>query len=78
MRRWSLKDYYVEGFHEFSGTVHWTSATLLKNDTGQEFSQGLLMDFKANQVYVLAALAPGEEIDLASIAPKELRGRNGP
>ena len=78
MRRWSLKDYYVEGFHEFPGTVHWTSATRLKNDTGQRFSQGLFLDFKANKTYSLAALGPGEEFDLAGIVPRNLRSKSSP
>jgi hypothetical protein len=72
MRRWSFQDFFAEGFHEFPGTVHWTSAMRLKNDTGQRFSKGLYLDFKANRGYSVAALAPGEEVDLAGIAPYDL------
>lgn len=67
MLRWSLKDLELEGFREFSGSVHWTSATRLKNDTGQRFREGIYLDFKANKKYVISSMAPGEEIDLTGM-----------
>jgi hypothetical protein len=72
MLRWSFSDFYMEGFHEFPGTVHWTSATRIKNETGQSFRQAIYLDFKANKRYTIPALAPGEEVDLAAITPKEI------
>lgn len=72
MLRWSFSDFYMEGFHEFPGTVHWTSATRIKNETGQKFRQAIYLDFKANKRYTIPALAPGEETDLAAIIPMEI------
>jgi len=69
MRRWSFRDFYAQGFHEFSGTVHWTSATRLKNDTGLRFREAIYLDFAAHKSYAIAGMAPGEEVDLASIIP---------
>jgi hypothetical protein len=71
MRRWSFRDFYAQGFHEFSGTVHWTSATRLKNDTGLRLQEAIYLDFAAHKSYAIAGMAPGEEVDLASITPKD-------
>ena len=76
MRRWSLEDFYAEAFHQFSGTVHWTSTTRLKNDTGQKFRESLYLDLPANKAYSLPEMAPGEEVDLATIIPKDIHGKN--
>jgi hypothetical protein len=70
MLRWSTEDFNVRGFREFPGTVHWTSETHLKNDTGQNFQQAIYMDFKANKQYLIPRMASGEEIDVNSIIPK--------
>ena len=69
MRRWSFRDFYAQGFHEFSGTVHWTSATRLRNDTGRRFQEAIYLDFAAHKKYAISGMAPGEEVDLASIIP---------
>jgi hypothetical protein len=65
MLRWSLEDLSFQGFHRFAGTVRWTSQTKLKNETGVAFREAMLFDFSANKQYLLPAIAPGEEIDLA-------------
>lgn len=67
MLRWSYEDLSFQGFHRFSGTVHWTSQTKLKNETGVAFREAMLFDFSANKQYVLPAMAPGQEIDLAEM-----------
>jgi hypothetical protein len=67
MPRWSSEDLSFQGFHRFPGTVHWTSQTKLKNDTGVAFRQAMLFDFSANRQYLLPALVPGQEIDLVEM-----------
>jgi hypothetical protein len=75
MRRWSLQDIYAQGFHKFSGTVHWTSATRLRNDTGQRFRDAIYLDLESDKAFLISSMAPGEEVDLASVRPKEIYGR---
>jgi len=65
--RWSFQDLSFQGFHRFPGTVHWTSQTKLKNETGEAFREAMLFDFSANKQYLLPAIAPGQEIDLAEM-----------
>jgi hypothetical protein len=67
MLRWSLEDLSFQGFHRFAGTVHWTSQTKLKNETGVAFREAMLFDFSANRQYLLPAMAPAQEIDLAEV-----------
>jgi hypothetical protein len=67
MLRWSSEDLSFQGFHRFAGTVHWASQTKLRNDTGMAFRQAMLFDFSANRQYLLPALVPGQEIDLAEM-----------
>ena len=67
MLRWSFEDLSFQGFHRFPGSVHWTSQTKLKNETGVAFRQAMLFDFSANKQYVLPAMAPGQEVDLAEM-----------
>jgi hypothetical protein len=67
MLRWSFEDLSFQGFHSFPGTVHWTSQSKLKNETGVAFREAMLFDFSANKQYLLSAIAPGEEIDLAGM-----------
>jgi hypothetical protein len=67
MFRWSFQDFHAQGFREFSGAVHWTSAMHLKNDTGQTFQQALYLDFKSNRQFLIPQVAPGQEIDLSTI-----------
>jgi hypothetical protein len=67
MLRWSFEDLSFEGFHRFPGTVHWTSPTKLRNETGVAFRQAMLFDFSANRQYLLPAMGPGQEIDLAEM-----------
>jgi hypothetical protein len=65
MLRWSFRDVYLEGFREFGGSVHWTAKMVLKNDTGQRFSEAIYIDYRANKKYTIPSLAPGESYDLA-------------
>jgi hypothetical protein len=67
MLRWSFEDLSFQGFHRFPGTVHWTSQTKLKNETGVAFREAMLFNFSANKQYVLPAMAPGQEVDLAEM-----------
>jgi hypothetical protein len=67
MLRWSFEDLSFQGFHRFPGTVHWTSQTKLKNETGGAFREAMLFDFSANKQYVLPSMAPGQEVDLAEM-----------
>ena len=65
--RWSFEDLSFQGFRRFPGTVHWTAQTKLKNETGVVFREAMLFDFSANKQYILPAMAPGQEIDLAEM-----------
>ena len=78
MRRWSFTDFYAEGFHEFPGTVHWTSPMHLRNDTGLKFCEALYFDIKANLFYPIHGMEPNQEVDLAAIVPKQPRRGNKP
>ncbi len=73
MRRWSLEEFYANGFHEFSGTVHRTSPTALKNDTGVKFRQAMYVDLAERKVYPIPGMAPGQEVDLAGIPSRPLK-----
>jgi hypothetical protein len=77
MRRWSFKDIYGEGFRVFPGTLHWTSPTRLKNDTGQTLRDGVYLDSKAGKKYLIPVISPGEEIDLASMIPEGIDPKRG-
>ncbi|MFZ3216753.1 MAG: hypothetical protein WA192_11905 [Candidatus Acidiferrales bacterium] len=72
MLRWSFRDLEFEGFRKFPGTVHWTSAGKLQNDTGVSFSEAMYFDFSANKEYALAHVAAGQEISLSAINAKEI------
>jgi hypothetical protein len=67
MLSWSFQDLEFVGFRRFAGTMHWTSAGRLKNDTGVSFREAMYFDFSANKQYVLTQVAAGQEIDLAGI-----------
>jgi hypothetical protein len=71
--QWSWRDLEFQGTHQFPGTVRRVSATRLRNETGQNFSQTMYLD-KTN-VYFLGPLASNGEIDLTS-AKKELLSAN--
>lgn len=64
MLRWSYQDFHAVNFHDFPGTVHWSSPMHLKNDTGESFREAIFLDYKANRRYLIPHVAPGEEIDL--------------
>jgi len=75
--KWSFRDLTLEGLHEFSGTIHWVAPKRLRNDTGQRFSEAVYLDSPANALYLLPAMAPGDEIQLATITPKAIRTKDG-
>jgi hypothetical protein len=72
MLRWSFQDWDFEGFHKFQGTVHWTAAGKLKNETGVSFREAMYFDFSANKEYVLPPIAAGQEVDLAGVTGGEI------
>ncbi len=74
--KWSFRDLNLEGLREFSGTIHWVAAKRLRNDTGQRFGEVVYLDNPANALYVLPAMAPGEEIQLDAITPKPIRTKD--
>ena len=76
--KWSFRDLNLEGLREFSGTVHWAGPKRLRNDTGQRFGEAVYLDNPANALYVLPAMAPGEEIQLDGITPTPIRKKDGP
>ncbi|MGA7625657.1 MAG: hypothetical protein WB630_08545 [Candidatus Acidiferrales bacterium] len=68
MLRWSTQDFNFEGFHTFSGTVHWISPRRLKNDSGLTFREAIYLDYPENKQYLFSYVADGQEIDLATSA----------
>lgn len=72
--KWSFRDLDLQGLRQFPGTVRLVAANRLRNDTAQRFSEGVYVDPSSNHLYVLPALAPGAEIQLDSITPRQLRG----
>jgi hypothetical protein len=77
MLKWSFHDLHLQGLHEFPGTVHFLAPNLLRNDTGQRFSEAVYLDYASDLLYALPALAPGAEIRLDTITPKKLRTQSG-
>jgi hypothetical protein len=71
--KWSFHDLDLQGLHEFSGTVHFVAPNRLRNDTGQQFSEAVYLDYTLNSLYALPALAPGAEIQLDAITPRPIR-----
>jgi len=71
--KWSFHDLDLEGLHEFPGTVHFVAPNRLRNDTGQQFGEAVYLDYAANALYALPALAPGAEIQLDEITPRPIR-----
>jgi hypothetical protein len=74
--KWSFHDLNLEGLHEFSGTVHLVRPNRLRNDTGQQFGEAVYVDNDSNTFYTLPALAPGEEIQLNAITPRQLHAHD--
>jgi hypothetical protein len=72
VRRWSSEDLFFDGFQTFSGTVHWTTPTQLRNDTGIDFRDGLYIDYSAEKTYSLPNFVSGSEIDLAQLNSRPL------
>jgi hypothetical protein len=72
MLRWSFQDWGFEGFHKFPGTVHWTPAGKLKNETGVSFREAVYFDFAANKQYRFSQVAADQEIDLAVVMASDI------
>jgi hypothetical protein len=72
MLKWSFDDLNLEGLHQFFGTVHFVAPNRLRNDTGQRFEEAVYLDYAANALYALPALASGGEIQLDAIRPKPI------
>ncbi|HYA94919.1 MAG TPA: DUF4350 domain-containing protein [Terriglobales bacterium] len=70
--KWSFRDLSLEGLHEFPGTLHMIGPNRLRNDTGQRFSEAVYLDYPSNTLYLLPALAPGDEIQLDALTPKPI------
>lgn len=71
--KWSFRDLNMEGLHEFPGTVHLVALNRLRNDTGQQFSEAVYLDWPTNSAYALPGLAAGQEIQLDTITPTKIR-----
>ncbi len=67
--RWSFVDLDLQTFRVFSGPVVLNPNLQLKNNTGQNFQEAMYLDFERNHRYMIPGLAPGQEVDLARIAP---------
>jgi hypothetical protein len=74
--KWSFQDLNLQGMHAFPGTVHMVAPNRLRNDTGQQFSEAVYLDGASNALYALPPMAPGEEIQLDAITPKQIRTRD--
>jgi hypothetical protein len=72
MLRWSFQDWDFEGIHKFPGTVHWTPAGKLKNETGVSFAEAVYFDFAANKQYRFSQVAAGQEIELAQVTASDI------
>ena len=77
MLKWSFRDLSLQGLHEFPGTIHFVALNRLRNDTGQHFNETVYVDYNSNAIYALATLAPGEEIQLDTITPTPIYGKDG-
>jgi len=77
MLKWSFQDLSLQGLHEFSGTIRFVAPNRLRNDSGQNFGEAVYLDYVANNLYSLPALAPGEEISLEAITPKPIYSKGG-
>jgi hypothetical protein len=77
MLKWSFHDLNLQGMHEFSGTVHFVGPNRLRNDTGQRFEEAVYLDYISNALYPLPTFAPGEEIQLDTIATRPIRTKTG-
>ena len=60
--KWSFHDLKLRGLRQFPGTVHFVAPNRLRNDTGQNFSEAVLIDNVAHVSYKLPPFSPGEEL----------------
>jgi hypothetical protein len=70
--RWSFADHAFEGTRQFAGTLREVTPSRVRNETGLELRDALFVDFDAQKMWKLGALAPGAEISLADIVPTPL------
>lgn len=66
----------MQGLREFPGTIHLAAFDRLRNDTGQHLSEAVYLDYPGNALYVLPAMAPGEELQLDAIVPKPIKTKS--
>ena len=78
MLKWSFDDLNMEGTRNFPGTVVMTAPGRLRNETGQQFEEAIFVDYERGLLYVLPALAPGQEIALEGIPPVDMRQSRPP
>jgi hypothetical protein len=76
MLRFSFRDLEFESVRDFPGTVRLDHGRL-KNSTGQNFSQAVLVDFQYHQFYDLGALPNGSEVDPFSKGAQAMERKNG-
>lgn len=67
MLRWSSRSLMLNGFREFSGTVHWAAPNRLKNDTGKDFHEAVFVDRQQGKIWFLNSFGAGQELDLAAL-----------
>ncbi len=60
--RWSFADLDLQAFHVFPGSVTIDSDLRLSNHTGQQFREGMYLDFDRNQKFFVPSLAPEQQI----------------
>jgi hypothetical protein len=77
MLKWSFHDLNLEGLQELSGTVHFVAPNRLRNDTGQRFDEAVYLDYSGNSLYSLPPLAPGQEVALDAITPRQIYRKDG-
>lgn len=69
--KWSFFDIELEDFYRLPGTVWIDGDGLLRNDTGQDFSQALFID--PEKVYFLDSLSHGAVVDLSRVRNEPLQ-----
>ena len=65
--RWSYADLDFQTFHTFSGSVTMNANLQIKNETGQQFRDGIYLDFRQNKKYLIPGLVPGQAVDLNNV-----------
>ena len=74
--QWSFRDLEFQTIKRFPGTVVRSSATRLRNETGQEFQQAIYLD-KEN-AYFLGFLAKNAEVDFSAAQKSSVKSLSRP